>query len=242
MSKLPNAPLLEVIFEIKWPVDNKDLEKFQILLGEMHSQLSTDYPNVVSLHPDLQIPYNIFKNSPTHRFEGKEGEKYPLYQLGPGLLSINTIDSAYDWDKFSAEIQKISTVLQGKYNFDQNKHLSLGLKYLDFFEINCIENNLFQYLEDKFHVCIKANFKNVKNPLVLNFSTAFQTEYGILNFSIKTAQINIKQGFIIESALNTKMSAKHYFDDVLGWVSTSHEFLSNFFKEMTEGEMYKSFK
>jgi len=39
MSKLPNAPLIEVIFELSWIANtSKEHEKFQFLLGNMYNK------------------------------------------------------------------------------------------------------------------------------------------------------------------------------------------------------------
>ena len=44
MSKLPKAPLLEIIFEINWDITNKnDIVKFQYLHGDLFSNLKDKY-------------------------------------------------------------------------------------------------------------------------------------------------------------------------------------------------------
>ena len=72
MSKLPNAPLLEVIFEIKWDITNKsDIAKFQYLHGDLYSNLKDKYFYRESLLPS-EVPFEMVKGMPVYRFRKEE--------------------------------------------------------------------------------------------------------------------------------------------------------------------------
>lgn len=45
MSKLPKAPLLEVIFEIRWTVTQKEVEEVKYLHGDLFPVLKNEYPH-----------------------------------------------------------------------------------------------------------------------------------------------------------------------------------------------------
>lgn len=90
-----------------------------------------------------------------YRFR-KEENSYPLYQLGPGLLSINTVDSVYIWEHFEEEIQRILSVFKDSYDFDNNTRLNVALKYIDFYPFDFNEN-LRLFLSDNLHLEIKDN-------------------------------------------------------------------------------------
>jgi len=88
MSKLPKAPLLEVIFELRWQIKQKsDLTKYQYLIGDLYSAIKKTYPVRESLAPP-EVPTDILINNPVHRFR-KDKNQYPLVQIGPGLLTLN---------------------------------------------------------------------------------------------------------------------------------------------------------
>ena len=111
MSKLPKAPLVEVIFEIRWNSTNKqEMDKFQLLIGAIYAALKDLYCKPDNLLPDSNIPIQVLLGKPIYRAKKKSGEPI-LYQLGPGLLSINYVGSDYDWAIFYQEICRIVLIL-----------------------------------------------------------------------------------------------------------------------------------
>ena len=66
MSKLPKAPLIEVIFELSWIANTlTEHEKFQFLLGNIYAKLRQEYPlriNLVQIPiTGLKVPIEIFQ-------------------------------------------------------------------------------------------------------------------------------------------------------------------------------------
>ncbi len=242
MSKLPNAPLLEVIFELNWPINTReDQEKFQFLLGDIYSKLKSEYPNRQNLvHPTtIDIPLDILINKPMYRFT--KSDSYPLYQIGPGLLSVNTIDASYFWTDFEKEIIRITKVLSDSYDFEENSILNLGLKYIDFFEFD-FNNNALDFLNEYLHLDIQHNLKpNNSNPLFFTFAVGYPCNVGLFNTIINRGGVNNKDGFIIETNV-TKQIASSELGSLSKWLEQSHDYLSDKFKIMTEGKMYESFK
>ncbi len=80
MSKLPNAPLIEVIYELRWDVkDEQDLGKFQYLHGDLYAAKKIEYP-LREILISVDVPVGLLINNPVYRFRSKEN--YPLFQLG----------------------------------------------------------------------------------------------------------------------------------------------------------------
>ena len=52
----------------------------------------------------------FFLNKEAYRFRAAENG-YPIYQLGPGFLSVHTIDEKYEWDKYEKTIQRVVDAL-----------------------------------------------------------------------------------------------------------------------------------
>ena len=103
-DKLFKPPLVEVVFELKWKDDQK--EDYDLLVGELYSQLKSEFPEKELLKPS-EIPSFAMPFKVQHRFrEGKND--YPLYQLGPGILSFNINGIKYadinGWDNFLNKI------------------------------------------------------------------------------------------------------------------------------------------
>jgi len=249
MSQLKNAPLLEVIFEVRWKSDTpEDLANFEMMLGSIFSELKSDYPSILHLRPDPQLPLNIFINQPTHRFFESETKKYPLYQLGPGVLSINTINLVYDWDDFYLIIKKILLVFLVKSNFNNDKELEVSLKYIDLYRLPDIAYNYLDFLKSKFNINLEFGpaIPEGASPILANFETAYLTEVGTLSFSLKKAHANSHgnsiEAIIFESGIMKKTKLESFMDNFEDWIELTHSHLRDFFRNVTRGKTYESFK
>lgn len=257
MSKLPNAPLIEVIFELHWSsvdpnIINNDLNKFEMSLGAMYATLQKEFPHIVHLRPDSQIPLALFIDKPTHRFTAGDGlqnnpENYPLYQLGPGLLTVNTIDAKYDWKLFSELILRVNDTLARIFEFSPDKDLTIVLKYLDFYKLDFSKDIRSTYKDlFKFNLDLGPAVPNGTSPSLLNIESAYKSTNGIVNFSLKRGTITVKEktteGIVFESGIQTKIKADNYIGNLTKWLDESHEIISTFFKEITKGPTYESFK
>lgn len=242
MSKLSNPPLIESIFEIKWDSANKqEIDKFQLLIGAIYAELKNHYGKPINLLPDPNIPIQAFLGKPIYRFKNLTNNIPILYQIGPGILSINYVGAEYDWIIFSKEICKIVQTLGRLYSFKPGKDVYLGLKYLDFFDFNFENDNVFEYLKNKFHIIIDAQF--IKNAFGLNFAIVQKKDDALFNLLINTGMLNNKRsGFIVESRLSITKPSEICFENFEQRINSFHKDLSSFFKLMTAGELYNSFK
>lgn len=244
MSKLPNAPLVEVIFEIRWNANDKtSLDKFQILLGSMFAELKSDFPKVITLQPDAAIPVNAFIGVPTHRFTSETG--YPMYQLGPGVLSVNMTNPDYVWESFIEAIKKVTKVFESLSEL-QGKKITIALKYMDFFKCNFSEIDLADYIKTNFHLTVDAPYLNDSKAKEFSFATMRDVEQGHFTMTMNTGYNNVSgnqiEGIITESNIASDIPFEEltsYIDDKL---PMAHEYLGKFFKKMTEGDLYASFE
>jgi uncharacterized protein (TIGR04255 family) len=246
MSKLPNAPLLEVIFELSWVANTpKEQEKFQFLLGDMYTKLKDKYPlrfNLVQIPvAGIEIPLDFFNNKPLYRFRKTENS-YPIYQLGPGLLSVNTINEPYIWEDFEQEILNVFTKFKESYDFDSSFTFNIALKFLDFYVFDFNHNNAYDFLKNNLHLQIVHSMQSEKyNPSFVNFAAGHREDIGQFNFAINRGMIHQKgEGFLIETNLVDKIMLNYDYD-ISSWLKSAHEYLSIVFKDMTKGTMYNSF-
>lgn len=241
---MPNAPLAEVIFEIRWNSDDKtSLDQFQLLLGSMFAELKSDFPQAITLRPEAIIPINAFLGIPTHRFTSNKG--YPMYQLGPGVLSVNMVGTDYVWEAFLETIKKVAKVFNSLSEL-QGKKVTITLKYLDFFKCNFSEINLADYIKTNFHLTVDAPYLNDSKAKTFSFATMRDIEQGHFTMTMNTGYNNVKgkqiEGIITESNIASEIPFEEltsYIDDKL---PMAHEYLGKFFKKMTEGELYESFE
>lgn len=244
MSKLPNAPLVEVIFEIRWNSSDKaNLDKFQLLIGAMYSALKGKFPSFINLKPDSNMPDAAFIGMPTHRFTSNN--VYPMYQLGPGVLSVNMINSNYVWEYFLNTINDVVNVFEHLSEL-QGQQVTLALKYIDFFKCKFSEIDLSQYISDNFHLCVSAPYLSNKKSKTFSYATTMDVDMGLLTLTMNTGYNNIEgqqvEGIITESNISNSFSFEGLNSYIKDQLPSAHELLGTFFKELTEGTLYNSFK
>lgn len=241
MSKLPKAPLLEVIFELRWQIKQKsDLTKYQYLIGDLYSAIKQTYPERESLAPP-EVPVDFLINSPVHRFR-KDKNQYPLVQIGPGVLTLNTIDENYHWNDFYSWAEALNNVFFSVFQLE-NETFRSNLLYLDFFKFDFINNNVNEFINKSFNIIINQGFiEETGNPFHLDIGFFYNTELGNLSVTLKKGQNGKKEdGIVMQTSLNGKDSMTSSVN-VLSWLNQAHEFSSKIFKEITKGELYNSFK
>lgn len=242
MSKLPNAPLLEVIFELRWQVKSKsDLTKYQYLVGDLYSSIKGDYPTRESLAPP-EVPIDILINNPVFRF--RKGEKqYPLVQVGPGLLTLNTTDEKYFWSDFYDCADKLNDNFFKVFPVD-DESFKPSLMYLDFFSFDFSRKNVNDHINELFDINVKQGFIDDKslNPFNLDLGFFYETSLGNLSVTLKKGQNGRKEnGIVMKTTLHGKKDMTNS-NDILAWLNNAHDFVSDVFKKITKGQLYNSFK
>ncbi|HAC16345.1 MAG TPA: hypothetical protein DCE78_10445 [Bacteroidetes bacterium] len=241
MSKLPNAPLQEVIFELRWQITQKStLGKYQFLLGDLYSQLKKEYPYRETLVP-VEIPIELLVNSPAHRFRVGQNQ-YPLVQVGPGIITLNTTDDNYFWEDFYSKAEVLMNSFFEVYPAD-SELFTPTLLYLDFFQFNFKTDNVDEFLNRNLKITISQNFLHEKsNPYNLDIGLFYHVDLGNLSVSLKKGKNTKNQdGIVMQMSLKGNSSTVENLQ-VLDWLNSSHTFLSDLFKDITKGELYNSFK
>lgn len=239
MSKLPKAPLLEVIFEIKWDItNNNDIVKFQYLHGDLYSILKNDYPKRENLVP-AEVPIDIMKNNVMYRFRKDTG--YPLVQIGPGILTLNTIDNLYFWNNYRNEIVKVTNSLSEVFPEINQTNLFLTLTYLDFFEIDIETENVIEFINSNLNLNINQTFIKNENTKEINLTFSYKIGDNTLILDLRNGNVNNKKGIILQTKLigNKK---KYTNTEQLEWLNNAHETCSDIFKKITTENFYNSFK
>lgn len=241
MSRYKNAPLIEVLLELFWGTEEEGIPKgFDYLHGELYSNVKEQYPNRETIYPEMIPPLEMLKHRPVYRFR-KSINGYPLIQVGPGLVTINTVDSSYDWDDFVKEIQYTILALNNSESF-VNKIQKLRLTYFDFIEINFEENSLFRYLSENFNLNIQQNIISNPDDLIsLNTSFTYKVSENIVVFTLRKAEVKGKVGIWMETAIN---SDEKEFDlqGIIEWATTAHELCKKIFDKTFDGPMLNKIK
>lgn len=242
MSKLPKAPLLEVIFEVKWDIlNNDDLVDFQYQHGDLYSKLKKNYSFRENLMPP-EIPFEVLKGVPVYRFR-KDKNSYPLIQIGPGLLSLNTTDDTYFWEKYKGEIDSLIKNFTDVYPKFSELKLVPVLTYIDFFEINENQNTI-EFINKNLHINLQQSFIDDKKNNVQDINLIFNYSVGndTLSLNLRNGNINNqKKGLVLQTTIIGEKGI-YTIDNISTWLENSHEFSSEIFKNLTKGNLYNSFK
>lgn len=240
MGKLKNAPLLEVIFELRWKMSSaKHWEKYSFLSGDLYSLMKDDYPNRELLFPG-EIPHEMLIDKPMYRFRNEN--QYPLFQIGPGLLTLNTIEAAYEWDVYYKQIVDLSEKLFDTYSFSTEEEVRPSLAYYDFFELDWENENVLEYISSHLNLNIEQHFYETNSfPNSFNWGIGYKTDIGNLVLRIDAgANNNNIKGLIVQIQING-FDKEADIDSLINWLNEAHAMCSSLFKDMTRGKLYESF-
>lgn len=242
MSKLPKAPLVEIVLELRWNIINKsDLLKIQYLYGDIYSELKNKYPHRESTVP-TEIPIDILINQPIHRFRTAPND-YPLFQVGPGILTLNTIDKKYFWDAFSKDSEELVVSFLKVFPFDLHEKLTPSILFLDFFPFDFDKHDVNEYINERFNVVFHQSFiENEKYPKDLNIGFYYEISIGDLSITfLKGKNTSQQDGIVLQTRINGKPLNPNK-EEISSWIEKSHDMCSDLFKKLTQGELYESFK
>jgi uncharacterized protein (TIGR04255 family) len=239
MSKLPKAPLVEVVIELRWKITSKEeLAGVQYLYGDLYNELKKKYPFRESILP-VEVPIEMTINQPVHRFRAEKGG-YPLLQVGPGVITLNTIDAKYYWNSFFNDAKEL---IQTFFNVHpvENK-IAPALLYIDFFPFDFSGNNVHDYINQQFNITFgQSFFETEKFPTDFNMGFAYNIDLGDLRVNFQKGKNQNTEGILLQTRINGKPAAPNY-ENLNNWLNEAHEILSNLFMQLTEGDLYESFK
>lgn len=241
MSKLPNAPLVEVVFELRWNLTgNDELARVQYLYGDIYNELKNKYPYRESIIP-VDFPVEFMINQPVHRFRSGQNN-YPLIQIGPGIITYNTINSLYEWQNFFESTSELISTFLKIYPLEKDKTLSPGILYLDFFPFDFEKQDAHAFVNENFNVKFDQSFiKNEKFPTDFSMGFAFSVELGELRINFLKGRNNNQEGILLQTRINgNPLIAGH--ENLSNWLLEAHTLCSDLFKQLTKGRLYESFK
>jgi uncharacterized protein (TIGR04255 family) len=205
--------------------------------------VKTKYPDRESLIPP-DIPLEFVLNKPAHRFKSDKNDGYPLIQVGAGVVTLNTLDEIYQWKDFFKELQEVTEKFSKVFPYKQDeKEVFPGILFLDFFPFDFEKRNAIEYINQYFNITLQQNFFETDNfPADLNLKFSYKVDLGDLLVTFQRGKNNEqKEGILMQTRING-ISLNAHKEDILSWFEKAHEFCSDLFKKLTEGELYDSFK
>lgn len=252
---LKNKPLVEAIFEVRWKLQEstpgmKLDSYYKLLIGRIYDRIKDEYPYHEQL-PTATIPDEISGYIVQHRFR-KDKDKWPLVQIGPGIITLNDTEG-YEWEDFEKRIHQVLDVLFEVY-LDAESNLSINgllLRSIDAVDFNYEEDNVFSFLAKNLKIKIDIYEKLFEETGVDSLPLGFNL---IFSFPATRPKGAVHLKFVRGKRKNTdaliwETHIQSIGDDVpknkeqiTKWVAHAHALTDDWFFKMIKGELLERFK
>lgn len=247
MAKLPNAPLQEVIFEVRWALqpsqDSRQMidAGFELASGRLSTIVENEMPVYKRITP-TDIPDQLLLYNAVHQYW--KGEKtWPVIQLGPGIFTVNCTDDWYDWEEtFYPFIQTALKWLVQSYRTPL-QFVSASLRYIDGInvkEYGGIDNGWEEFINKHFNFLYKNNFEIQGKAKQIQINQVFELEdNSTLQIQLSDGKRKNELALIWQTAILKRQ--KFSPEELIKWTNDVHLIIHNLFKEMLKPDTYASF-
>lgn len=245
MGRLPNAPLQEVIFEVRWNLDVQDGTnllydpKFEVGLGELRHLVKKRFPEVKRKFHE-QIPVQLLPHTASWQFRPSPGG-WPLIQLGHGVLTVNDTDTDYDWKKVFFPLIKdalhwLEQAYEGAPTFSYAE-----LRYID--SVRTREHAFKgwdSFVSGNLNVSVNNQFKAPGRVLDVGLHQVFELERdGQLLVAVNSGKREKDDAMIWQTAVQQPGP----FDkaSLLDWADGAHRMSHDLFEQLCKPEFHERF-
>ncbi len=247
MSRLVNAPLQEVIFEVGWSLDidaSSGIEtdsRFNLALGSLKTLVKKEFPFHVARVPFYELAPHAFNRQAVMQFR-KEPKGRPLLQLGPGVFTVNDTDKDYDWNESFKPtllygLEKLEEAYDGSMLYEH-----AVLRYIDSVRVDDYGfTDWGSFIAKNLRFSFENSFDTDMLPRDVSFQQLFDRPNG------DQLQLLVGSGTNTEGERcliwETVVSRKHAFDKegLIAWGQEAHVYSSTIFKQFCQPEFYGSF-
>lgn len=252
---LKNKPLMEAIFDLRWELQESKSgmridPNYKILIGRIYERVNKEYFFFEQL-PTVTMPDEIAAYIVQHRFR-KDKDKWPLIQIGPGVVTLNDTDS-YVWDDFEQRIVKLLDALFDAYpdSKDNLKINGLLLRYIDAIDFNYENDDVLDFLKGKMKLTVDVHrglFDNTgvtRKPLAmdLRFSYPSTKPKGAIHMRFGRGKRKDCDALIWETMIQSiGEEAPKTKEEIIQWAKVGHNLVDDWFFKIIEGELLKRFE
>lgn len=255
-QKLSHAPLVEAIIEIRWKLDEPQPgllvdPQYKILVGRLYDRLAESYPFHEPL-PTASMPDEMLAYAVQHRFRVEKG-KWPLVQVGPGIVTLNDTEN-YSWDNdFEQRATKLITTLFETYPHAKKslKISGIQLRYIDAIDFNFSNENIFLFMRDKLKISLSFPDELFNDSPIKSLPTGINTLFafpitdpsGILSLRFANGTHNQAEALIWETEVRSKESELPEMPENFSkWLNSAHDLTHNMFFKLIKGPLEEAFK
>lgn len=245
ISKLSNAPLQEVIFELRWKLDfdpesqSQTDKDFQFAFANFSALSSKKLKHKIILKSS-SVPDILFVNRPIYQFWVAENQ-YPVFQLGPGVFTVNETEKNYEWQNFRSLILEGIDWLNKSYS-NKLDFSVIELRYIDAIEVGeDNEKDLIKFIADNLQ--IEISNKNIDAKLSdIQLHQRFKIDdENYLSLLIANGIKNIKQSKAIILQTSFNKTSNISLENLVAWIDVAHDTCSSLFQKMISKNLYVQF-
>jgi uncharacterized protein (TIGR04255 family) len=255
---LPNKPLVEVVFELRWQLEEGRQPGlmadpgFRIFMGRFYDRVKGQYPHIEDV-PASQVPDDMTPHTVRHQFwTGKR--KWPVVQIGPGIVTVNETEG-YLWDSFRPRLVDAINALYASYPAEifKLKPAQVTLKYIDAVEFDPAHSKtpLLRFLRESLHTGIDVEPllfqypKEAASPLGVNLTLNFRSEKpkGAVILTIANGFKETTSSIIWETTIVSKQEdVPTTFEQFAAWLDDAHKISDTWFFTLTRGQLLRGFE
>jgi hypothetical protein len=256
--KLPNAPLVEAVFELRWAVQPGLVyadPAFPYLREDFTKRVEQlGFPVQREMGPPdaLPAPYAIAR-----RFYVAPETEFPLLQIGPGIFAANQ-SAGYDWPSFKRLVADGLHALLSSYPKSAifpMRPSYLELRYIDAFDASLVDTtDLVQFINagTSMRLEIPPFFSqlasDVKGRVVLHApmkkwkDTRFIFDLGSGSRGGAEDIVRLETKVVTEAAGVPKTQHSKFLKDLDRWLEFAHGLTSPFFTQFVTDTVMSKFK
>jgi uncharacterized protein (TIGR04255 family) len=247
MAKLPNAPLEEVIFEVRWTLqlaeDTTQMYDagFELASGRLSTIVEKELPVYKRIVPS-EFPEQLLFYKAVHQY-WKAEQTWPVIQLGPGIFTVNCTEDWYDWGNnyFPFLQQAVRWLIQA---YKQPLQFAFAsLRYIDVMKVSDygdLQNGWQDFIGRHFNMSYQNSFNTRGQQKQININQVFELEDGgSLQVQLSDGLRNNEPALVWQTAVLKKQSFTS--DQLIQWADDSHAITHQLFEEMLKPETYASF-
>lgn len=247
MGRLLNAPLQEVIFEVRWRLQPvKDTGQFQdigfeLASGRLNALLESEFPFYRRILPS-ELPDQLLSYKVAHQY-WKAENTWPVIQLGPGIFTVNCTDQVYDWDTvYRPLIEKAINWLMQAYREPLQLALA-SLRYIDSIKVDDyggVTDGWQSFIKNNFNIEYINSFNTRGLQSRIQIDQSFDMEDGSeLQVQMSNGTRHNDPAIVWQTAILKKQSFTK--EEVLIWSDKAHTISHELFYEMIKPDLYASF-
>lgn len=256
-ATLANAPLVELIAEVRWlsgqkvafpmsdsegqgpavVMDVKPLDGFYENFG--HQAFALDFAQSERLVP-AGVP--AFMHQPVYRHKKlKDNVATCLYQIGPGIFSANAVPPYNSWEDFAPVIRDgIEVLIATRPAEDEgNPFMAVSLRYIDLFGPEHMKGlTPAAFIRDALNIRIDAPTALTEHCVTngdispfLQFQMPMKDAMA-MSFSVGAGSIGERHGVIMDTSISTTVETEASVDAVMRALDTAHHSLDASFRKL----------